>query len=135
MNNLKVNIINATQHQPTQEQIEAGVYASVNVSEFLTFDEIPSKKEMHLAAQSIASAIWECHVSHCELNLLDTMREPCIAMIGGAPWFMSILEMYLGIHNINPVYAFSERVSEEVHNADGSVTKVNKFKHVGFVGL
>lgn len=29
-------------------------------------------------------------------------------------------------------YAYSERVSEEVHQPDGTVKKVNVFKHLGF---
>lgn len=30
------------------------------------------------------------------------------------------------------VYAYSERVSEEVHQPDGTVKKMNIFKHLGF---
>jgi hypothetical protein len=33
------------------------------------------------------------------------------------------------------VFAYSERVSEEVHDADGSVRKINVFKHLGFVQM
>lgn len=34
--------------------------------------------------------------------------------------------------NMPALYAYSERVSEEVHQPDGTVKKVNVFKHLGF---
>ena len=46
---------------------------------------------------------------------------------------MSSLEKHLKINNIQPMYAFSVRESIEVVNDDGSVTKKNVFKHIGFV--
>ena len=54
-------------------------------------------------------------------------------MIGGAPFFMSALERALLDVGITPLYAFSIRESVEKAAEDGTVTKINVFKHVGFV--
>ena len=53
-------------------------------------------------------------------------------MIGGAPFFMGILEQELKKQGIKPVYAFSQRESVDKEMADGSVQKVAVFKHLGF---
>lgn len=47
---------------------------------------------------------------------------------------MSTLEKALQYTGITPVYAFSKRESKEEKLPDGSVKKINVFKHVGFVG-
>ena len=36
-------------------------------------------------------------------------------------------------HNATDLYAFSVRESVEVHNPDGSVSKNNVFRHLGFI--
>ena len=55
------------------------------------------------------------------------------AMIGGLPAMMRQLEDALTRVGVTPVYAVSERDSIEQMQADGSVRKVNVFRHVGFV--
>jgi hypothetical protein len=54
-------------------------------------------------------------------------------MIGGALWLMGPLTRKLKEERYLPVYAFSVRESEEEILPDGSVKKVNIFKHKGFV--
>lgn len=54
-------------------------------------------------------------------------------MIGGAPFFMGILEDMLTRHGFSPMYAFSKRVVLETKNDDGTVTKTSDFKYEGFV--
>ena len=119
-----VGIVNLTQHDATPDQRDAGVVAvetySNHVKELLTFDEIPSPIEMGRRAIKLAEYAYE---SGCKK-----------AMIGGAPFFMSTLEKALIDQGITPVYSFSQRVSVENTNADGSVSKSNVFKHLGFVG-
>lgn len=46
---------------------------------------------------------------------------------------MAPLETELSARRIEPVYAFSTRESVEQTQADGSVRKVNVFRHTGFV--
>jgi len=55
-------------------------------------------------------------------------------MIGCAPYFMRPLARALLAVNLRPLYAFSIRESVERIRADGSIEKVNVFRHVGFVG-
>ena len=119
-----MTIINLTQHQATQEQIAQGVIECTKATEvrsLLTFTTIPSQEEMEERAKRIAEIAKE---QSCDS-----------AMIGGAPYFMSSLEKALREVGIKPVYAFSVRQSVEKTLPDGTVQKLNVFKHVGFVGL
>ena len=54
-------------------------------------------------------------------------------MIGGAPFLMGALESALLDYGITPVYAFSKRESVEEVQKDGSVKKINIFRHAGFI--
>lgn len=83
----------------------------------MTFDNIPCVADLQYRADRIA--------------LLAKGYK--FAMIGGAPFFMSFLEQALKFVGVEPVYAFSKRESQEQVQDDGSVRKVNVFKHVGFV--
>lgn len=121
-----MKILNLTQHTPTPEQIEAGVVDvtpehKLKLQSLLSFNEIPT-----------ASAIAERADAIAEIAMNYDCQK---AMIGGALWLMGELEQALVLcpDSIQPVYAFSERVSEEVINPDGTVTKKVLFKHVGFV--
>lgn len=121
-------ILNLTQHPATLEQIAAGVVdlpadQRAAICALLTFDSLPTRTEIEDAAEAIA------------LMADDHLPESGDhqAMIGGAPWLMSSLEAALREQRIKPVYAFSVRESVEQAQADGSVRKVNVFRHAGFV--
>lgn len=119
-----MEIINLTQHTATDDQRAAGVFdlegeALSYVKANLTFDTLPNKEEIDLRAERIADIAADHHAD--------------AAMIGGAPYLMSALEVALLDRGITPLYAFSERVSAEETLPDGTVRKVNVFKHVGFV--
>ena len=115
-------ILNLTQHKPTEEQIKAGVIdpseIKSEIQALLTFDEIPSKEEMEERAIRLARIVYSEGINK--------------AMIGGAPYFMSTLERVLKENGIQPLYAFSKRVVEEVETENGFEKKVI-FKHLGFV--
>lgn len=121
-----MTIVNLTQHNATNEQIDAGVF---NVDydhneldylrSLLTFDSIPTIEDMQQRADEIA-----------KIALRTNAKK---AMIGGAPFFMGYLETALKSVGIQPLYAFSQRVSVETTAEDGTVTKQNVFKHMGFV--
>lgn len=133
---VRIAVINATQHASTAEQVAAGVYRDLNVSQWLTFDELPSQLEMEFHADEIGSIIWEAHSEEMKANFIEPREEPCYAMIGGAPWFMPVLERVLrDNYGIRPIYAFSKRESVEEVQADGSVRKTAVFRHAGFIGL
>ncbi len=133
------SIINLTQHQPTPDQVAAGVVA-INYGDAplaypvvavdreqdnarllcaLNFSKIPTVAEVYAAADEIVSVAlhYECKK----------------AMIGGAPFLMTALAQALLAVGIEPVYAFSERVVVEKTDDAGQVTKTAVFKHVGFV--
>lgn len=121
-------IINLTQHHATPDQIAAGVIdlpdeERATLSKALTFDECPTVEDVVQRARAIA----ELAASVAEQ--IGAGR----AMIGGAPYLMSALESSLLDAGIQPVYAFSVRESREERQADGSVRKVNVFRHGGFV--
>ncbi len=108
-------ISNLTQHVAAPEQMINGVAPCKNpelLKELLTFKELPRQDQIIDRAAKIAAL--------CNSNF---------AMIGGAPFLMGPLHAALNAKGIKVLYAFSERVSNEV---DGVKTSV--FKHVGFTG-
>ena len=117
-----MTILNLTQHEATEQQVEAGVVEPANkkaVQALLTFDEIPASEDIHERARALAIIARD---SGCST-----------AMIGGAPYLMGALEKHLHWRFVQAVYAFSVRESVEQVAEDGSVTKTNVFRHVGFV--
>ena len=125
-------ILNLTQHNATQDQIEAGVVEPSAefkklIQNKLTFEGLPSKDDIKFVAEELVD------YALLALGELDLPKKGTMVMIGGAPYLMSALEKELAYAELKAVYAFSERVSEEVTQDDGSVRKVNVFKHMGFV--
>ena len=114
-------ILNLTQHLCTPDQVKAGVHEPVHkdkVQSLITFTSIPTEMGMRSRAEKLAYMTKE-----------DGYQA---AMIGGAPFFMAILEDELKKQGIKPVYAFSQRESIDKEMPDGSVQKINVFKHIGF---
>jgi len=117
-----VSILNLTRHGATPQQLEAGVVESSDktlVRELSTFDDFPTEGKILLRAYDLAE--------------YARMEGPRKAMISGPPYLMSRLEAELIAHNIQPVYAFSGRVSVDEVQPDGSVVKKTVFRHVGFI--
>lgn len=130
-------IINLTQHSSTPEQgvedlvLQGECLASSfglkpeqfgyypTLSACLTFTEVPSHNKMWTRAVLLASVAKTAGATH--------------AMIGGAGFFLPVLEQALSQRGIVPVHAFSQRVSVESVGDNGEVVKTNVFKHVGFV--
>ena len=122
-----IMILNLTQHPATPEQIAQGVVdlpadERATLIDRLTVDTLPTKAEIEARCADIAMLAATAFDAH-----------PVQAMIGGAPWMMSAQENALIDQGIQPVYAFSVRESVEQPQPDGSVRKVNVFRHVGFV--
>jgi len=115
------NILNLTQHSPTKEQIEDGVFEPEykdKVRELLTFNNIPSKNEIKERARLLTG-----------IAISEGVDE---VMIGGAPYLMGALELELKSYNIKPLYSFTKREVIEVQKGD-EVIKQSAFKHIGFV--
>lgn len=123
-------ILNLTQHQATPEQVAAGVVdlppaEREALSVLLTFETLPTRQEIEGRASDIADLA-------AYSGLADSPHVGA-AMIGGAPYLMPSLEKALQAVFITPLYAFSVRESVEQALADGSVRKVNVFRHAGFI--
>jgi len=120
-------ILNLTQHPASPEQLSAGVVDLPTeireaVQALLTVNTLPTRQEIEARCADIAMLAATAFDAH-----------PVSAMIGGAPWMMSCLEGAVLDQGIQPVYAFSVRESVEQPQPDGSVRKINVFRHVGFV--
>ena len=120
-------IVNLTQHSATPEQRADGVVdvtgdALERLIAALNFTVLPNSEEIKKRAKAIADVASEAlGGSHDE------------AMIGGALWLMAPLAEELRARGIQPLFAFSKRESDEVPQDDGSVKKVQIFRHIGFV--
>ena len=131
-------IINLTQHDATTEQKLLGVRdvpesLRQGLCKALTFDTIPSRWDLLEHAREVLNI---AQLAEKELAAGPNPESPLDArtwaMVGGAPFFMPILEEFL-CKNFYPVYAFSKRESVDQVQADGSVRKVAVFRHEGFV--
>lgn len=120
-------IINLTQHQPTAEQVAAGVVnlrrdllESLNLC--LNFEAQYGKADLELSAKSIIALLFHNGSSGVGQRV----------MVGGMPSFMPILEKTLLQAGFRVLYAKTDRVSVDQPQEDGSVRKVSVFKHIGF---
>ena len=111
-----MSIINLTQHPSSKEQIEQGVV------------EPKSKKEV----SELLTIFWGDDLEAKAAKLAMIAKSYGKAMIGGAPYLMPVLEKHLKNHGVEPVYAFSDRISEEFTNDEEEVEKKMTFKHKGF---
>jgi len=144
-------ILNLTQHAGTPEQNVQDLKGEdlLELKRLLTFDSLPGAREVKERAKAIAAfaARQEVPPDFC-MDFREGVEEcpercwckktyaDCIyacAMIGGAPYLMAPLEKALGVQGIDPLYSFSERVSAEEIQPDGSVKKVAIFRHKGWV--
>ena len=113
-------ITNLTQHAPSPDQLAEGVGQPLaGVAELLNFTTLPSTEEVRERARKIALLAQKADAHH--------------VMIGGAPFLMGPLTEALLAQGMNPMFAFTERVSEEQAQPDGSTKKVSVFKHAGWV--
>ena len=138
--------LNLTQHKATPEQVEAGVVElrsdlKEKLVEALTFDELPSRREVEKRAELVddivaaqvlnkdIEGITEEDVKEaevfCNMNNISFM-------IGGAPFLMHHLVYRLNYFG-SVLFAFSKRESVEEALEDGSVVKRSVFRHIGFV--
>ncbi len=154
-----MKILNLTQHTATLMQNMEGVFEfhmHDEIKDLLTFEGMPTKKLVIKKIQGLLDIVLQSRCEYIqdvfsdyyeEMQDAGFNHEECLkgaeaamdraesnfaVMIGGAPWLMAPLEANLKLNGIKVLYAYSERVSEEVVNEDGSVSKRNVFKHLGF---
>lgn len=147
-------IFNATQHKASQEQLNQGVIdfspeVHNEIKRLITFDGIPTKSFLQASADSLVKVLYDAVLEEIAPSDLTESQKLALEldktypanhfikvtmpkiMVGGAPFFASILENTLVKAGFKPVYAFSQRVSEE-KLINNEVIKTNVFKHVGF---
>ena len=116
-------IYNLTQHAPTPAQAAEGVGHPLEGSRpLITFDSLPSAREIMQRAEAAASLLREAGA-----------RPGDRVMIGGAPYFMGALEGALLGAGFKPVYSFTRRDCVETPLPDGTVKKEYVFAHAGWV--
>lgn len=125
-------ILNLTQHLATPDQVAAGVVdVSVRHREWLlaeiTFESLPDAGEMLARARQIATL-----VQHYVKKDDGVWNTPAV-MIGGAPYFMPVLQRVLMQEGCEVLYAFARRESLDTVSPDGSIHKTSVFRHAGFV--
>ena len=123
-----MRVLNFTQHPATPEQLDAGVVEPESsdkekIQKALTFTQLPSTSELRMRA------------TVCALLAKDLLVQyDCDAvLIGGAPYFMTHLENALRNFRVRFCYAFSQRVAKDRIQPDGSMKKVQIFRHAGFI--
>lgn len=121
-------ILNLTQHNATAEQLAEGVCEPTpadkeTIKSLLTFDKnvLEHKKLIDDRASALVELI--------NKNYEDVWK----VLIGGAPFLMAPLERALKRHGYTPVYSFTDRVTVETAQPDGTVIKTAVFKHLGFI--
>ena len=124
-------IINLTQHTATQSQLDAGVEElkpelKERLLKALNFIGVPTYKDIQEAADEMY------HIMHKYSYCYTCIDVPAF-MVGGHPALMCALTQFSSIYRMK--FAASDRVSEEVIQEDGSVRKINVFKHIGFINM
>lgn len=121
-------MLNITQHVATPVQVSQGVVEpspefKTELQKLITFDRsvIEQPEIIGVRSQAVVQLI--------KVHYPDTQR----VMVGGALFMMPSLVNELKEAGIEPLFAYSDRVSVDVHNPDGTVTKTVKFEHLGFV--
>lgn len=147
------NIINLTQHEASEEQKMAGVIdlpedVKSKLKMLLTFEEIPTRDELETRAKQVSRlalenvVCFQCGQHGVTPNSTTGVGVECIhcgmdanpqVMVGGAPFFMAVLEKELFRNGLTPLYAFSKRECVEEKQEDGKILLRRVFKHLGFV--
>jgi hypothetical protein len=113
-------MINLTQHNPTPDQIAAGVVTPHNADAIrwlLTFEVPPSRETLFATAKAMAWAAIE-RSAYIDWDEDDWDED---------------VEIALRAQGFTPYYAFSVRDSVDQTQPDGSVQKVAVFRHIGFI--
>lgn len=116
-----MQILNLTQHNATPSQVKAGVVEPVFkdcIKSLITFEDIPTKAGMESRASKLAHYAKEDGFDY--------------VLLGGASFFMPILEKTCKEAGLHCLYAFSDRVVKEIVFPDGRILKEAEFQHKGF---
>ena len=133
--NENARIINLTQHPFSQDQLNEFSLAGITADNVIDTNDtvkdiITFTGEIDIAMiQDKADRLYAYIARLTRLN--DKLN--CFAMVGGAPFFQMAVNFACMNNGVLPLAAYSERVSVESVQADGSIAKQNIFKHKGFI--
>ena len=119
------NLLWCSPHTPTEEQLQ-----SLQSKGNLLFLKDISPMTMANLTNTPSSR------QNCR-DLADTISEIAennnakIIQLGGSPMFLVVASSVIGSGRM--VFADSERVSEDIPQADGSVKKISTFRHKGWI--
>lgn len=150
-------IINLTQHNATAEQKMQGLEDVGDrelLQKLLTVDsevlegsedalryiincKVDSLVSAFVTKELMSNAEFICNSGAYRMNAYDLVREAFAIqiLVGGMPTLVDALVKRLKALGCVPVYALSARVSEEVVQSDGTVTKNSRFKHIKFIAV
>lgn len=119
-----MNIINLTQHNATEDQLNAGVIdlqgdLKAALVTAITFPAVYTHEDLVSRAKRVVGIVRDAQVD-CQH-----------VMIGGMPSFMPVLQNTLQEAGYRVGYACTDRVSVDVPDGNGGVKKTSVFKHVG----
>lgn len=121
-------MLNLTQHVVTAEQLRDGAVepeadVKAEIQKLITFDRsvIDHPEQIWNRAKALVFLIKR------EYPLVNQV------IVGGALYFMPALVRELKEAGIQPFFSYTDRISTETQNPDGSVTKTLVFKHLGWV--
>lgn len=124
-------IINLTQHPFSQDQLNEFVLAGITADNII--DTNDTLKAIITFTGEIDVAVIQERAQQLSQYIEQYTDKPCLAMVGGAPFFQMAVNVACLNNNVLPLAAYSERVSVESVQADGSIAKQNIFKHKGFI--
>lgn len=125
-------IINLTQHPFSQDQLNEFALAGITADNII--DTNDTLKAIITFTGEIDVAIIQEKANQLSEYIAQYVGDKsCLAMVGGAPFFQMAVNVACLNHNVLPLAAYSERVSVESVQADGSIAKQNIFKHKGFI--
>ena len=131
-NTENARIINLTQHPFSQDQLNEFELADITADNIIDTNDTV-KSIITFTGEIDVSVIQERAQQLSQYIAQYVDDKPCLAMVGGVPFFQMAVNVACLNHNVLPLAAYSECVSVETVQADGSLTKQNIFKHKGFI--
>ena len=119
------NLLWCANHTPTIEQ-----HISLNdMGNIIHLKDIAPELAERLS--NTPSSRSECRVLAMDISELAERIEAKIIQLGGSPLFLVMASPIIGSGRM--IFADSERISEDIPQADGSVKKISIFKHKGWI--
>ena len=113
-------------HTPTNEQLDE--LSTMGKLFFLKDIDCSLQEKISNCPSDRTELVKMCH----SLGALGKFENFTLVQLGGSPLFLVTAGQLLG-GEVKMIFADSDRVSEDIPQADGSIKKVSFFKHLGFI--